>query len=216
MYAFLVFTTRTVCLTHLGSCDSITSNHVTVVKLPVMQHCYESHDSSGKWQDALCATVAQFPIETRSVPHRFSTTSQQMSWDLITRSRARMWRIIASWYQIFTWAVDGEPFGRMLSRVRARNIIAVAQNSQVKHAIDISSGQRLIASVVEEGYQIPVSAFPTLLSLRYKYFSFLKRRNTRLTICFSAAERRCGMGIRRDRAGTRRRRTWVQYRRRDG
>jgi len=40
----------------------------------------------------------------------------------------------------------------------------VAQNSQVKHAIDKSSGQRLIASVVEEalsadtvGYQISVS-----------------------------------------------------------
>jgi len=40
----------------------------------------------------------------------------------------------------------------------------VAQNSQVKHAIDKSSGPRLIAGVVEEafsadtmGYQIPVS-----------------------------------------------------------
>jgi len=52
----------------------------------------------------------------------------------------------------------------MLSRVRARNIVAVAQNSQVKHAIDKSSGQRFIASVVDEalsadtmGYQVPVS-----------------------------------------------------------
>jgi hypothetical protein len=38
----------------------------------------------------------------------------------------------------------------MVSRVRARNIVAVAQNSQMKHTIDKSPGQRLIASVVEE------------------------------------------------------------------
>ena len=148
------------CLPHPSRLLSFSHlNNVTVVKRLVMQYCYESHDSSGKWQDAFCATVAQFPIETRSVPHRFSTTSQQMSWDLITPGRAytRMWRIIASWYQIFTWALDGEPFGCMLSRVSARNIVAVAQNSQVKHVIDKSSVQRLIASVVEEGYQIPVS-----------------------------------------------------------
>ena len=53
-----------------------------------MQYCYESRDSLGKWQDAFCATVAQFPVETQSVPHRFSTTSRQMSWDLITPGRA--------------------------------------------------------------------------------------------------------------------------------
>jgi hypothetical protein len=127
--AFLVFTTCTVCLTHLGSYDSFTSTMLQLWKLPVMQYCYESHASSGKWQYAFCATVAQFPIETRSVPHRFSTTSRQMSWDLVTPGHAYMWRIIASWYQIFTWTLDGEPFGRILSRVRTRNIVAVAQNS---------------------------------------------------------------------------------------
>lgn len=129
-----------------------------------------SRDSSGKWQDAFCETVAQFLIETRSVPHRFSKTSRQMSWDLITPSRAYMLRIIASWYQIFTRALDGDPFGRMLSRVRARNFVTVTQNSQVKHAIDKLSGQRLIASVFEEALTadaMGVFTFPTLLSRRY-------------------------------------------------
>jgi len=55
---------------------------------------------------------------------------------------------------------------------------AVAQNSQVKNAIDKLSSQRLIPSVVEEalsadtmGYEIPVSLpFPLYFILRTSIF----------------------------------------------
>ena len=48
-----------------------------------MQYCYESHDSSGKWQDAFCATVAQFPDRNTkySPPLLYDVTTNVLGFD---------------------------------------------------------------------------------------------------------------------------------------
>jgi len=95
----LIFQTK--CMHFLFSPPELFASPISAPVIQSLQHyfncevscsaeLYESHDSSGKWQDAFCTTVAQFPVETRSVPHRLSTTSRQMSWELITPGRAYM------------------------------------------------------------------------------------------------------------------------------